>query len=145
AAFIDLIRYFHIEYDVAGTGPKREKWRPHCVAFVLLRDRPAVRVELKEAAVIEEAAAAWCRAITATRPDEKAERAAAARLAGLVWKPLRDALPADVSTVYLAPEGKLSQVPWGALPGAAAGAVLLDECVVCLVPHGAFLLERLQG
>jgi CHAT domain-containing protein len=38
----------------------------------------------------------------------------------------------------------LHQLPWAALPGAKPGTVLLEEHAVCLVPHGPFLLQRLE-
>jgi CHAT domain-containing protein len=47
--------------------------------------------------------------------------------------------------VYLTPDGALHQVPWGALPGRKPDTVLLDEHALCLVPHGPFLLERLES
>jgi tetratricopeptide (TPR) repeat protein len=145
AAFVDLLRYGEYEQDPRVPGKKGETYAERYVAFVSCRGRPAARVELQEAAAIEAAWADWRKAITADRPDESAERRAAARLADLVWRPLRAAVPDDLRTLYLAPEGKLSQVPWGALPGREAGAVLLDECAVCLVPHGPSLLERLEA
>jgi CHAT domain-containing protein/Tfp pilus assembly protein PilF len=144
AAFVDLLRYTDVERDPKVPGKKGEKYTERYAAFVLRRGAPPARVELKEEAAIDAAWADWRKAITADRPDEPAERRAAARLAELVWKPLRSALPAELRTVYLAPEGKLAQVPWGALPGEKPGTVLLDECAVCLVPHGPFLLERLE-
>jgi CHAT domain-containing protein/Tfp pilus assembly protein PilF len=144
AAFVDLLRYTDVERDPQVPGKRGEKYTERYAAFVLRRGVPAARVELREAAAIDAAWADWRKAITADRPDEPAERRAAGRLAELVWKPLRAALPADVRTVYLALEGKLAQVPWGALPVERPGMVLLDECAVCLVPHGPFLLERLE-
>jgi len=83
------------------------------MAFVLLSGKPAVRVDLKEAAPIEKTWAAWREAIVNNRPD----RQAAADLAALVWQPLRKHLPANTHTVWLVPDGQLSQVPWAALPG----------------------------
>src|SRR5262249_53300332 len=123
---------------------KGEKRTERYVAFVVRRGRAVARVELGEAAAIDAARATWRQAITATRPDEGAERRAATALAKLVWEPLPAALPPDPRTFDPAPDPQLSQVPWGALPGRKAGTVLLDECAVCLVPHGPFLLERLQ-
>jgi CHAT domain-containing protein len=143
-AFVDLYRYINYEQDPRVKGKKGERRTPRYVAFVLWPGKAAVRVELEEAAPIEDAWAAWRQAITADRPDDQAERAAAARFAELVWKPIRAALPADLKTVYLVPDGPLHQVPWGALPGRKPDTVLLDEHAVCLVPHGPFLLERLQ-
>jgi CHAT domain-containing protein len=144
AAFIDLLRYGDFEQDPKVPGLKGQKYTPRYVAFVLRKGKPAARVELKEAAPIDAAWAAWHKAITAKDPDDKAEREAAAAFARLVWQPLRDALPDDLHTAYLAAEGPLSQVPWGALPGEKPDTLLLDQCAVCLVPHGPFLLERLQ-
>ncbi len=144
AAFIDLLHYTDTEYDPRTPGKKGEKRTPRYVAFVVRKGQPVARVELNEAAPIDAARDALREAITAPRPDEAAERRAAAALARLVWQPLRDALPADLKTVYLAAEGRLSQVPWGALPGRKPDTVLLDDCSVCLVPHGHFLLECLE-
>jgi CHAT domain-containing protein len=144
AVFVDLYRYFYFEQDPKVKGRKGEKRTPSYVAFVLRKDKPDIRVELKEAKPIDDAWAAWHKAITADRYDEKAERQAAKKFADLVWEPIRKQLPDKVKTVYLAPDGKLAQVPWGALPGKKADTVLLDEHAVCLVPHGPWLLERLE-
>jgi CHAT domain-containing protein len=142
-AFVDLYRYTYFEQDPKVKGKKGEKRTPSYVAFVVRKDKPAIRVELKEAKPIDDAWAAWHKAITSDRADEIAERRAAVRFADLVWEPIRKQLPDKVQTVYLAPDGKLA-VPWAALPGKKADTVLLDEHAVCLVPHGPWLLERLQ-
>jgi CHAT domain-containing protein len=143
-AFVDLYRYTRLEQSTEIRGKKGVKRTACYVAFVVRRGRPVARVELNEAAPIDRAWAAWRRAITADRPDEAAERQAAAALAKLVWEPLRRELPADLRTVYLTPDGALHQVPWGALPGRKADTVLLDDHALCLVPHGPFLLGRLE-
>jgi CHAT domain-containing protein len=144
AAFVDLYRYTYFEQDPKVKGKNGEKRTESYVAFVMRKDKPAIRVELKEAKPIDDAWVAWHKAITSDRADEKAERQAAAKFAGLVWEPIRNELPDKVNTVYLATYGKLAQVPWGALPGKKADTVLLDEHAVCLVPHGPWLLERLE-
>jgi len=144
AVFVDLYRYVYFEQDPKVKGKKGERRAESYIAFVLRKDKPAIRVELKEAKPIDDAWAAWRKAITTDRYDEKAERKAAAKFAELVWEPIRKQLPDQVRTVYLAPDGKLAQVPWGALDGKKADTVLLDEHAVCLVPHGPWLLERLE-
>jgi CHAT domain-containing protein len=144
AAFLDFYRYTHFEFDPKVKGKRALRRTPHYVAFVLGKDRPAVRVELSEAAPLEKAWAAWHRAINKSEPADK-ERAAAAALAKLVWDPLRAKLPPGVRTLYLAPDGALAQIPWAALPGAKPGTVLLEDCAVATVPHGPFLLERLTA
>jgi CHAT domain-containing protein len=145
AAFVDLYRYTRLEQDPDIKGLKGRKGTNCYVAFVVRRGQPVARVELREAAPIERAWTEWRQTLTAGRADEKAERAAAAALAKLVWEPLRKELPADLRTVYLTPDGELHQLPWGALPGRKPDTVLLDEHTVCLVPHGPFLLERLES
>jgi CHAT domain-containing protein len=144
AAFVDLYRYADFQQDPNIKGQKGLRWPLRYVAFVVRRGRPTARVELGGAVRIERAWAGWREAIAATPPDEPAERHAAAALAKLVWDPVRKELPAGLKTVYLTPDGPLHQVPWGALPGSKPDTVLLDEHAICLVPHGPFLLERLD-
>jgi CHAT domain-containing protein/Tfp pilus assembly protein PilF len=141
-AFVDFLRY--TDFHVDPRNKKRLGSRAHYAAFVLRRDRPALLVDLKEAAPIEKAWNAWHKVITARRPDEAAERKAARALGKLVWQPLRKHLPANLDTVYLCPDGVLTQVPFAALPGRKPGTVLLEECAVAVVPHGPFLLEHLR-
>jgi CHAT domain-containing protein len=144
AAFVDFYRYTDFAQDPAVKGDKGEKRTPRYVAFVVRHGRDVARVELGEAAPIERAWARWRQALTAARPEEQAESQAAAALAKLVWEPLRKELPPTLRTLYLTPDGVLHQVPWAALPGRQPGTVLLEEHALCLVPHGPFLLERLE-
>jgi CHAT domain-containing protein len=58
-----------------------------------------------------------------------------------VWQPLD--LPAATRTVFLAPDGPLTALPWAALPGAKPGSVLVEDHLLAVVPHGRFLLEQL--
>jgi CHAT domain-containing protein len=145
AAFVDFYHYIDLEQDPDLKGKKGERRTRRYVAFVVRRGRAAARVELGEAAPIERAWAAWRRALTATRPDEPAERRAAAVLAKLVWEPLRQELPATTKTVYLTADGVLHLLPWAALPGRQPDTVLLEEHALCLAPHGPFLVQRLDG
>src|SRR5262249_27511649 len=129
-AFVDVFHYTHFEWDPKVPGRKGERRSPRYVAFVLHRDQPPVRVELDTAAVVDAAWAAWQKALFANAPGE---RRVAANLAGLVWQPLRKHLPAGLHTVYLAPDGELTRLPWAALPGRQPGSVLLEEAAVALV------------
>jgi CHAT domain-containing protein len=144
AAFVDLLRYFYLERDPKPPGIKGVKLTASYVAFVVGKGRPLARVELHEAAPIEKAWAAWHKLLLAPASDQKAERAAARAFATLIWEPIGAALPANCQTVYLTPDGVLTQVPWAALPGQKRDSVLLDEHAICLVPHGPWLLEHLQ-
>jgi CHAT domain-containing protein len=140
-AFIDLLRYIDFSQDPKVPGKKGEKRTPRYVAFIVRPGQAVAQVELGEAAPIEQAWTAWHGALTGGRPD----RAAAAALARLVWQPLRAQLPAKVHTVWLAPDGALTRIPWAALPGAKADTILLEEHTVAVVPHGAFLLQQLTA
>jgi CHAT domain-containing protein len=139
-AFVDCYRYTHFRFDPKVRGRKGETRTPAYVAFVLQRQRPPVRVELGSAAALEGAWAAWHKALLTNSPEE---RQAAAAFAQRAWQPLRPHLPAGLHTVYLAPDGELTRLPWAALPGRQPGTMLLEETALALVPHGPFLLERL--
>jgi CHAT domain-containing protein/Flp pilus assembly protein TadD len=144
SCFVDLYRYTHFEQGPNVKGKKGQKWTLRYVAFVVHPGTVVARVELGDADTIEEAWAAWQQAITATRLDAAAERTAAAAVARLVWEPLRRELPAELTTVYLTADAALHQLPWAALPGGRPGTVLLEDHAFCLVPHGPFLLQRLE-
>jgi tetratricopeptide (TPR) repeat protein len=142
--FINYYRYYHVEQDPNVKGKKGQKHAMKYVAFVVRPGQGTARVELGNADSIEHAWAGWHKTITGQHSDEAGERAAATAVGRLIWEPLRCELPADLTTVYLSADAALHQLPWAALPGRKPGAVLLDEHAVCLVPHGPFLLQRLE-
>src|SRR5262249_22288590 len=113
-AFVDVFRYLHFQQDPKAPGLQGQSRTPSYVAFVLHRAHKTGRVALGAAAALEAAWAAWRQALLANAPNE---RQAAAALAALVWQPLQQHLPAGLHTVYLAPDGDLTRLPWAALPG----------------------------
>jgi CHAT domain-containing protein len=138
-AFVDILRYTRTEQDLMVPGKKGEKLTAHCLAFVLTRER-ITRVELGEAAAIEAPLARWRQAIQERRDDPADDE-----LRRRVWEPVARHLPADTETVYHAPDGALTRLPWAALPGEQPGTVLLERYTVAVVPHGRHLLARLRG
>src|SRR5262249_25651493 len=119
STFLDLYRYH--TWDA-----KQFRWgEAHYAAFVLAPNQKPRRVELGAAKPIEAALAAGRQAIA-----EGLDSDAATPLRRLVWDPL--ALPQGTRTVYVCPDALLSALPWGALPGAKPGTVLLEECAVAL-------------
>jgi CHAT domain-containing protein/tetratricopeptide (TPR) repeat protein len=140
AAFIDLIHYTESVWDPGMLGEKGRSHVPRFMAFVVLSGKPAQAIDLGEAAPIEKAWSKWREAIVGNQPDREAATALAIR----VWQPLRKHLPPQIHTVWLAADGMLAQVPWAALPGARPNTILLEELAIALVPHGAFLVQRLQ-
>jgi CHAT domain-containing protein/tetratricopeptide (TPR) repeat protein len=140
ACFIDVVRFTDFSQNPKVAGRKGRRQTPRYLAFVLLGGKPALRVDLGAAAPIDAAWDSWRDAIVNNRPD----RQAAAAFAALVWQPLREHLPAKTHSVWFAPDGQLSQVPWAAMPGAQPDTILLEELAVAVVPHGSYLLQRLQ-
>ena len=140
SAFVDLLRYFHFEQNPRVKGKKGEQRTARYVAFVLTRDR-LTRVDLGEARAVEDALALWRRSLieggdAVEKHGEEVRR--------LVWDRLAKELK-GVDTVYLAPDAHLTQLPWAALPGDRLGTVLLEQWAFAVVPHGAFLLDRLTA
>jgi CHAT domain-containing protein/tetratricopeptide (TPR) repeat protein len=144
AVLIDFLRYVRIEHDPRKPGKEGETRTPGYVAFVLCKERPAVRVEMGPASPIERALKDWRRGIElggkGAEPSD-ADR----RLSRLVWQPLVAHIPADTGVVYLSPDADLTRLPWAALPGRQPGHVLLEEHALALVPHPLYLLEQLQA
>jgi CHAT domain-containing protein/Tfp pilus assembly protein PilF len=138
--FIDLLHYRAFEQDQKLPGKKGEKWTPSYVAFVLRPGQAPVRVELGAAEPIEAAVAAWRREL-AKQPASSA----AQTVRHLVWDRLAPHLPAGTRTVFVAPDGALTQLPWAALPGIRPGSVLLEDYAFAVVPNGPFLLECLTA
>jgi CHAT domain-containing protein len=148
---VDLLRYIHIEHDSDHPGKKGEKHTVRYLAFVV--SRPDIqRVELGTAADLDAAVQQWREAITqklpagndAARRDHDAQlHRHGQRLRDLVWEPVEKRFPAGVRTVFVAPDGELTQLPWAALPGNGSDRVLLDDYALAVVPHGPFLLQQL--
>jgi len=130
AVFIDLVRYTH-----AGAGNAIDY---RYLAFILTKGQPIRRIELGDSAPIDQAIAAWRRAI-----ETQASSDAPARLSARVWEPLFKQLPPGTKTLYLAPDADLARMPWAALP-IAKDRVLLEKYAIAQVPHGRFLLEQLK-
>lgn len=139
AAVVDFLRFQNYTRAAELPGPDEDARLSRYLAFVVTRDRVAW-VDLGSAAAIEEAVAAWRQAITSGRaiaPELPA------KVRELVWAKVAAELPAGVRVVYVAPDLALSRLPWAAVPGAKPGTVLLEDHAVAVVPHAAFLLDRL--
>jgi CHAT domain-containing protein len=137
--FIDLLRYTRCDQNPKRPGKAGQMQTVCYVAFVLTKDRPIQRVELGRAKLIEAALAAW-----RTEIQETNRSAAAHKLRRLIWEPLAKDVPSRTKMVLVAPDGALTRLPWAALPVNAEGRVLLEDYAVAVVPHGPFLLERLD-
>jgi CHAT domain-containing protein len=133
-ALVDFLTYTHITPTPGAKKPYHVESR--LLAFVVVRGRDPVCVPLGPAAAIFAQVEAWRRAVTrGESPDD-----AGAQLAQLVWQPLRKYL-GEARAVLVAPDGVLSGLPFGALPGARPGTYLLEEVAIGYLTSGRQLLE----
>jgi len=137
-AFVDVVRFHLVDFGPTVGKVAKGNATPSYVAFILTSDQPVRMVELGAADSIDAAVRSWREEIAGDRETQGARE-----LRRLVWEPIEATLPAGTDTLYLTPDGPLTSVPWAALPGRAAGTVLLEDYAVALVPYGPFLLDKL--
>lgn len=134
-ALVDLLEYVHWQYDkiqadrTPGDKPRYEK---RVVAFII-RKNLIERVELGSAAAIGTAVAQWRRDVQSGLQADAGMNGRAMRLQQLVWKPLEPHLK-DIRTVLVSPDGSLTGVPFGALPGGKPGTYLIEERGFAVIP-----------
>lgn len=145
AAFVDFWEYLRVTQDPADPSAAGRRASVQYVAFVLTRGRPPARIDLGLADLIDPAVTRWLDQIIATPADPVREREAARRVADRVWQPVRAALPADTTTLYVGPDGAFGRLPFAALPGRDPDGVLLNEMMVVETPHGPGLHAALTG
>ncbi len=136
---LDLASYTRFEQDLQIKGKKGERRTPSYIGFVLATGWPVRAVDLGPAAPIDEAVESWREAIKGRQASP-----AAALLRRLVWEPLARHFAPETTTVVFALDGRLTAVPWAALPGDKPGTVLLEQYALATVPHAPFLLDRLN-
>jgi CHAT domain-containing protein len=138
AALVDFLRSTTFDHD--PKNPEAEvKPSDSYLAFVVTRDKVAW-VDLGPAKPIEDAVAAWREAI---RLGKDIPPELPAKVRELAWAKVRKEMPDGVKVVYVSPDLALCRVPWAALPGDKPGTVLLEDYAVAVVPHAAFLLDKL--
>lgn len=139
--FIDFLRFGRFAKEPQAQGQPRRR-RVACYAAFVVSPDAIQRVDLGEAAPIDKAIEDWRAIIQDGKPERIAKYSIKVRQ--LVWAPLAKKLPAETATIYLAPDGALTRLPWGAIPGDKEGTILLERHAFASVPHGPFLLQQLQ-
>ncbi len=135
---LDFVQYTRREQDPTRKGDAGLRFTPSYAGFVLAKGRSIERLDLGPAAAINDAVKQWRAAILAGRTSP-----AAAALRRLVWEPIARCLPAATSTVVIVPDGLLTAIPWGALPGAQPGTFLVEQYALAVAPHAPFVLDCL--
>lgn len=135
AALIDVLEYTHFSPPTEGMGPFRQERR--LLAFVLRPKKAVELVSLGAAGPIAKAVQDWGGCIT--RGEVQSLESARASLADQVWKPLANHLT-NVQSVWVAPDGVLTQVPLAALPGRKS-TYLLEEISIGYVSSGRQVID----
>ncbi len=138
AVFIDFVRYIQPNSYLLRLGKKKAE-AARVLGFVISHGRKIACVDLGDADRIEGLVLRWRDEILAGRDDGTGQE-----LRELVWDPISELFPEGTRTVYVAPDGALSLVAWGALPTGDTGHLLLEDYAIATVPHGQFLAEQLR-
>jgi CHAT domain-containing protein len=137
---LDVFAFYRPERDPKVAGKNGWRFTPKYVGFVLAKGQPVQQVDLGSAQPIDEAIRAWRAAIVNRKASPAAEV-----VRQKVWEPLARQFPHRTTTVFITPDGPLTDVPWGALPGDRPGTVLLEQYALATVPHAPFVLDRLTA
>jgi tetratricopeptide (TPR) repeat protein len=156
SALVDLFRYmryvpatekevqarnqppFISRFEARPAEAPKLHFEAHYVAFVIRPDHGLVRVDLGRAEPIDEAVMAMLDEIEKNTDFD----ASALRLSRAVWEPLAAHL-GKADWILVAPDGAMSFIPWGALPGRTPGLRLLEECGFGLVTSARQLIKSL--
>ena len=108
-------------------------------AFVHRRGKPAVRIDLKSRALIEQAVLEWRRQLTGGKDG----LAAGTVLKELVYSPLEKHLE-GARVVLVSSDGVLGLVPFAALPGKKEGTYLIEDVALAVVPVPSVIPEMVK-
>ena len=109
------------------------------LAFVVAPGRPVVMVPLGAVQPINEAIETWRVTFGMSAEGARAARLLRERL----WAPLEEKLH-GAKIVLVLPDGALSRLPFGALPGKRPGSYLIEERVFAVVPVPQLIPQLVQ-
>gem|GEM_PF-509401 len=131
---LDLIEYAATAADAKSTKAGERRLG----AFAIRKGQPIAFRDLGPAAPVEvlvdRLRQVWLRGKRAGDSDPAAE------LRKLIWTPLEADL-AGADTLLVSPDGPLARLPWGALPGKAAGTYLVEDLAIAVVPAPQLLVQ----
>jgi CHAT domain-containing protein/Tfp pilus assembly protein PilF len=127
---IDLLEYTHT--DPPPTGEKTVQRSRHVAAFVVRRNQVVRLIDLGPVQPITAALQQWRKALENPNASPGKEDHAA-ELRRQVWQRLEPYVH-DARVVLVSPDGALTRLPWGALPGRKAGTYLIEDVALSVVP-----------
>ncbi|HTU22088.1 MAG TPA: CHAT domain-containing protein, partial [Gemmataceae bacterium] len=139
-ALVDLLEYSHFTPQAKG----RRAWERRLTAFVVRKDRPVASIDLGAVATLAEDVERWRASIRRRTRPAFSPNDPAALLREQLWQPLEPYLK-DAATVLISPDGVVTRLPWGALPGATPDKYLLEERNIAVLAVPQFLPELLAA
>jgi CHAT domain-containing protein len=138
AVLVDILQYNHCTPPDKTAGTKTS-WQQRLVAFVVRHDGPVARVNLGPMGPVSEAIDTW-----RTTFGMSPQGAAAGRwLRQKLWEPVEAQL-GGAKIVLVSPDGALSRLPLGALPGKEPGKYLIEDYTLAIVPTAQVIPEIVQ-
>ncbi len=138
SVLVDFIQYRRYDFAAKTNQWKAQRYAAY-LTFPLARDSTNVvveRVDLGEAAPINEAVELVCKRMSAGQFAAKDLSPALKRLSQLVYSPLAPYLT-NVSHLIVCPDGQLSRLPFEALPcGQNGSKFLIEEKTISYVTSG---------
>ncbi len=123
-----------------GRADRRREGAYH--AFIIRPDVPTYLFKIGSPYMIDMQIRRWRQMIVKNDPGAGG---LAYLLRDLIWRHIERHLGPSTTTIFVAPDGALSQIPWAALPGRGANRALLEDYALAVVPNGRFALEQLAS
>ncbi|MGA2621679.1 MAG: tetratricopeptide repeat protein [Thermoguttaceae bacterium] len=138
SVLVDFVEYWHNRLaDKKSKTKATSEWR--LLGFVVAPGRPVEMIDLGPTRPIDEAIRTW-----RVTFGMSAEGAGAARLLReRLWAPIEEKLH-GAKIVLVSPDGALSRLPFGALPGKRPGSFLIEERTFALVPVPQLIPQLVQ-
>ncbi len=114
--------------------------KEHLLMFVVSRDGPITVTDLGNTESISDDIQKWRLAVMNSRADKF--ESIGKRLRQTLWSAVEPRLTAD-KTVLISPDGALSQLAFGALPGRLDGTFLLEEYRLATISIPQLMFEQL--
>jgi CHAT domain-containing protein/Tfp pilus assembly protein PilF len=135
---VDILQYNHLTPPDRKAGTKGS-WQQRLSAFVVRRDGPLVRINLGPAQSVSESIDTWRMTFGMSPQGATAGRWLRQKL----WEPVEAQL-GGAKIVLVSPDGAVSRLPLGALPGKEPGKYLIEDYALTIIPTAQVIPEIVQ-